>query len=75
MSNNMSTTADGARRTEVSVLGRFLGLGIVGSTVIFIIFLERFGSPDWMPMVKWMLLGALVAGVGIPMLFFRRPVA
>jgi len=62
-----------APRTEVTVGGRFLGLAIIGSAVVFIIFLEKFGSPDWMPMVKWMLLGALVAGVGIPMLFFRRP--
>ncbi len=70
----MSSTVSPAKRTEVSVAGRFLGLGIVGSTVIFIMFLENFGAPEWMPLVKWMLLGALVAGVGIPMLFFRRPV-
>ncbi|MBY0338137.1 MAG: hypothetical protein K2X11_16100 [Acetobacteraceae bacterium] len=61
-------------RREVTVGGRFLGLGIVGVTVIVIIFLEKFGSADWMPLVKWILLGALVLGVGIPWLFFRRPV-
>jgi hypothetical protein len=61
-------------RKEVTVGGRFLGLGIIGCTVIFIIFVEKFGGPEWMPMVKWILLGALVAGVGLPLLFFRRTV-
>ncbi len=68
------TSMSAAPRREVSVAGRFLGLGIIGSTVIFIIFLEKFGAPEWLPMVKWILLGALAAGVGIPMLFFRRRV-
>lgn len=71
MSQAMSTT----KRTEVSVAGRFLGLGIVGSTVIAIMFLEAFGGPDWAPLFKWLVLGALAAGVGIPMVFCRRPVA
>jgi len=61
-------------RHEVSLAGRFVGFSIIGSTVIFIIFLEAFGAPEYLPWVKWMLLGALVAGVGIPMLFFRRRV-
>lgn len=59
-------------RHEVSIAGRFVGFSIIGSTVVFIIFLEGFGSPEYLPWIKWMLLGALVAGVGIPMLFFRR---
>lgn len=71
----MSETMSSPKRTEVSVAGRLLGLGIIGSTVIAIMFLEGFGGPDWAPRFKWMVLGALVAGVGIPVLFFRRPVA
>lgn len=61
-------------RHEVSIAGRFVGFSIIGSTVIFIIFLEKFGAPHYQPWIKWMLLGALVAGVGIPLLFFRRRV-
>jgi hypothetical protein len=61
-------------RHEVSVAGRFVGLSIIGTAVIFIIFLEKFGSEEWLPMVKYMLLSALVLGVGIPLLFFRRAV-
>ncbi len=61
-------------RHEVSIAGRFVGFSIIGSAVLFIIFLEGFGAPEYQPMIKWMLLGALVAGVGIPLLFFRRRV-
>lgn len=66
--------ATATKRTEVSVKGQFLGLGIIGSTVIAVIILESFGGPDWQPLFKWILLGALVLGVGIPMLLCRRPV-
>jgi len=59
---------------EVSLAGRLVGFSIIGSTVLFIIFLEGFGSPEYLPWIKWMLLGALVAGVGIPLLLFRRRV-
>lgn len=61
-------------RHEVSIAGRFVGFSIIGATVIFIIFLEKFGAPHYQPWIKWMLLGALVVGVGIPLLFFRRRV-
>jgi len=78
MDQNMSQT-DTAQRSihterEVSPAGKFVGLTIIGSTVIFIIFLEKFGAPEYLPYIKWMLLGALVLGVGLPMLFFSRRV-
>ena len=62
--------------TELSLAAqrRPASFRIVGTTVIVIIFLEKFGGPDWVPLFKWMMLGALVAGVGIPMLLCRRPV-
>jgi len=70
----MDTPPSRPPRHEVSLAGRFVGLSIIGSAVIFIIFLEGFGSPDYLPWVKWMLLGAAVAAVGVPLLFFRRRV-
>lgn len=70
----MSEQAPGVRY-EVSVAGRFVGLSIIGTAVILIIFLEKFGSPDWIPLVKYFLAGALALGIGVPLLFFRRPVS
>lgn len=76
MNQNTSQT-DAAHRSgethrEVSTAGKFVGLTIIGSTVLFVIYLEGFGPAEYLPYVKWMLLGALVLGVGLPMLFFRR---
>lgn len=68
----MGTNPPPPARREVSTAGKFLGLSIIGSAVVFVIFLEKFGSAEWLPQVKWILLGALVAGLGIPWLFFRR---
>jgi len=76
MDKNMSQTDAGHRsdeaHREVSTAGKFVGLTIIGSTVLFIIFLEGFGPPEYFPYFKWMMLGALVLGVGLPLLFFRR---
>lgn len=61
-------------RQEVSLAGRLVGLSILGSTVIFVIALESMGREDLMPYVKFMLLGALVLAIAVPLLFFRRTV-
>jgi hypothetical protein len=61
-------------KREVSLAGRLVGLSILGSTVIFVIALESLENEAWMPYVKFILLGALVLAVAVPMLFFRRPV-
>jgi hypothetical protein len=66
--DNMSTT-----RTEVSVRGRFVGLSIIGSTVIACIVMENFGLRP-LAELKWWLAGGLALGVALPMLFFRRPI-
>jgi Na+/melibiose symporter-like transporter len=59
---------------EVSVGGKFLGLGIVGLTVIACIILEKTGTPEDARRIPWYLLGSVVLGIVIPMLFFRRPI-
>jgi hypothetical protein len=59
---------------EVSLAGRLLGLSILGSTVIFVMALESMGDAAWMPYVKFILLGALVLAIAVPLLFFRRRV-
>lgn len=71
----MSDKVQGAARTEVSVAGRFIGLSIIGTAVIFVMFLEKFGSGEWLPLVKYILLGALALAVAVPLAFFRRPVS
>jgi hypothetical protein len=60
-------------KQEVSLAGRLVGLSILGSTVIFVIALESMEREDLMPYVKFMLLGALVLAIAVPLLFFRRP--
>jgi hypothetical protein len=64
---------DTTEQREVTIAGKFLGLGIVGCTVIYCIFLEKFGTPEAQANMLWYLLGALAAGVIIPLLFCRRP--
>lgn len=59
-------------RTEVSVRGRMVGMSIFGSAVILVIFLENLRVAAWMPYVLYILGGALVLAIAIPMLFFRR---
>ncbi|MBX9752354.1 MAG: hypothetical protein K5Q68_22385 [Roseococcus sp.] len=58
---------------EVTIAGKFLGLGIVGCTVIYCIFLEKFGTPEAQANMLWYLFGALAAGIIIPLLLCRRP--
>ncbi len=60
--------------TEVSIKGRFVGMSILGSAVVFVIFLENLRVTAWLPYVLYILGGALVLAVAIPMLLFRRPV-
>lgn len=62
------------QQREVTIAGKFLGLGIVGCTVIYCIFLEKFGSPEAQAKMLWYFLGSLAAGIIIPLLFCRRPI-
>jgi hypothetical protein len=64
---------DTTQQREVTIAGKFLGLGIVGCTVIYCIFLEKFGTPEAQANMLWYLLGALAAAIIIPTLFCRRP--
>lgn len=64
----------GEVRREVTVGGKFFGLGIVGCTVIAAIFIEKFGTPETQANIPWMLAGALALSIILPMLLFRRPV-
>lgn len=70
--NAQNATAD-ARR-EVTVGGKFFGLGIVGCTVIASIIIEKFGAPETQANIPYMLLGALVLSIALPLLLFRRPI-
>jgi hypothetical protein len=71
----MTDQVQSAGRTEVSVAGRLVGLSIMGTAVLVVMFLEEFGGGEWLPMVKYVLLGALVLAIGVPLAFFRRTVA
>lgn len=62
------------QQREVTIAGKFLGLGIVGCTVIYCIFVEKFGSPEAQARLLWVFLGSVAAGVIIPLLFCRRPI-
>ena len=70
----MPMTKDTPVPTEVSVRGRMVGMSILGSAVVFVIFLENLRMAAWMPYVLYILGVALVLAIAIPMLFFRRPV-
>ena len=59
---------------EVTVGGKFFGLGIVGLTVIYAIYLEKFGTPEAQADILWYLAGALVLSIILPILLFRRPI-
>jgi hypothetical protein len=65
---------DHSTPTEVSIKGRFVGMSILGSAVIFVIFLENFRVAAWLPYVLYILGAALALAIAVPMLFFRRPV-
>lgn len=59
-------------RREVTVGGKFLGLGIFGLGVFAAIMLEKFGVPAWQGRLIWVVLGALALAVSVPWLFCRR---
>lgn len=60
--------------TEVSIKGRLVSMSILGSTVVFIIFLENLRVTAWLPYALHILAGGVALAVLVPMLFFRRPV-
>ncbi|WP_137125028.1 hypothetical protein [Roseomonas sp. HF4] len=60
--------------TEVSIRGRFVGMSILGSAVVLVIFLENLRVIAWLPYVLHILGVALALAIAVPMLFFRRPV-
>lgn len=66
--------ATAVERREVTVGGKFFGLGIVGCTVIASIYLEKFGTPETQANIPYMLAGALALSIILPMLLFRRPI-
>lgn len=61
-------------RKEVSIRGKFLGFGIIGTAVVASIVIETFGAPETVRNIPWILLGAVVLAIAIPMAFYRRPV-
>ena len=61
-------------RREVTVGGKFLGLGIFGLGVFAAIMLEKFGGPVWQGRLIWLVLAALALAVVVPRAFFRRVV-
>lgn len=63
-----------AERREVTIPGKFFGLGIVGCTVVASIYIEKFGAPETQANIPYMLLGALALSIILPMLLFRRPI-
>lgn len=62
-----------SQEREVTIGGKFLGLGIVGCTVIYCIFVEKFGPAEAQAKLLWIFLGSVAAGIMIPLLFCRRP--
>ena len=61
-------------RREVSLGGRFFGMGIMGGTVVACIFIEKFGSAETQGYMLPMLGGALALSILLPRLLFRRVV-
>ena len=61
-------------RKEVSGRGKFLAFGIIGIGLVVSIFIEKFGAPESIRNIPYILLGALVLAIAIPMAFYRRPV-
>lgn len=60
-------------RKEVSGRGKFLAFGIIGTTLIISIFIEKFGAPESIRNIPWILLGGVVLAFAIPLAFYRRP--
>ena len=73
MNTRNSSTQQPTRRA-VTGRGKFLAFGIIGMGLIGSIFVEKFGSPDSIRNIPWILLGTLVLSIAIPLLFYRRPV-
>ncbi|MEI6161171.1 MAG: hypothetical protein WCP77_15150 [Roseococcus sp.] len=64
----------GEVRKEVSVRGKFLAFGIIGIALIVSIFIEKFGAPESIRNIPYILLGAVVLAIAIPMAFYRKPI-
>jgi hypothetical protein len=64
----------GEVRKEVSVRGKFLAFGIIGMALIVSIFIEKFGAPESIRNIPYILLGAVVLAIAIPMAFYRKPI-
>lgn len=61
-------------RKEVSGRGKFLAFGIIAIGLIVSIFIEKFGAPDSIRNIPYILLGALLLAIAIPLAFYRQPV-
>lgn len=61
-------------RREVTVGGRFFGLGVFGCAVIAVIMMEKFGAPEIQSYALPILGGALALGILLPMALFRRTI-
>ncbi len=61
-------------RREVTVGGKFLGLGIFGLGVFAAIMLERLGGPAWQGRLIWIVLAGLVLAVAVPWALCRKVV-
>lgn len=61
-------------RKEITVGGKFLGLGIFGCGVIASILIEKFGDAVWQARLGWLLLAALALAIVVPVVLFRRVV-
>jgi hypothetical protein len=59
-------------RREVTLGGRFLGLGIFGCGVVGVIMMEKFASSAAQSYALPILGAALAAGIVLPMVLFRR---
>ena len=70
----MAIDKDYAPERRVTMRGKILALGIIGMTVVFSIFLEKFGSPERLRLIPWLLLGSIVVAYVVANLFYKRPV-
>lgn len=61
-------------RKEVSGRGKFLAFGIIGMALTASIFIEKFGAPESVKNIPYILLGAVVLAIAIPMAFYRKPI-
>jgi len=59
-------------RREVTVGGKFLGLGIFGLGIFAAIMIEKFGDALWQGRLLWVVLTALALALAVPWAFCRR---